>query len=69
MCVRKFSNPLENVEGKPKDVVHTLILVLWRQRQMDFCEFFESSPVYRASSKTVRAKQKTLVLKQNKTSC
>ena len=35
---------------------------------MDLCEFFESSLVYRASLRTVRAKQKTLVLK-TKTRC
>ena len=45
---------------------HTpLILILWRQRQADLCEF-KASLVYRASSRTARATQRNPVLKKKK---
>ena len=40
-----------------------LIPGLWRQRQVDLCEF-EASLVYRLSSRTARATQKNLVSKK-----
>ena len=41
----------------------TLILALWRQRQVDFCEFL-ASLVYRVSSRTARAMQRDPVQEQ-----
>jgi hypothetical protein len=53
MNYSKFKKP-----GKP------LIPALGRQRQEDLCEF-KASPVYRVSSRTARATQRNLVLKNN----
>jgi hypothetical protein len=42
-----------------------LILALWRQTQVDFCEF-EASLVYKVSSRTARATQRNPVSKNQK---
>jgi hypothetical protein len=46
-------------------IVAPLIPALRRQRQVDLNEF-KASPVYRASSRTARTTQKSLLRKQNK---
>ena len=46
-------------------VAHILIPAFGRQRQADLCEF-ETSLVYRASSRTARATQRNPVLKTKK---
>ena len=43
-----------------------LIPALWRQRQVDLCEF-KDSLVYRVSFRTSRATQRNPVLKNKKT--
>ena len=47
-------------------MTYALTPVLQRQRQADLCEV-EASLVYRTSSRTARATQRTPVSKQNKT--
>ena len=56
---------MKRVIGSQAVVVHTLIPVLGRQKQADLCEF-KASLVYRVSSRTVKATQRSPVLK-NKT--